>query len=327
MSKKHSWWRYALRGVFLALVLIILAKVVDVDHLKTALRSIRPEIFAACVALELGIIAIESWRIRKLSRNIFSFSPIWRSRLLSLFSANFLPGLGAAEVVRYFILERSRPGHKLFLALLLLANRLYGFLALPALFLFALFLTNTPLPQPLAHFVLPITLGSFVAITLPLYFRFRPLRYLSCRIVRGFRGKLRHIAFVVYRALRDFSTPSIWLMAMSTSIFTNFLSVAEMWLPASSLGVGLDFAGWALLVPLITLATFLPMGFGAIGPQDTAVALGAHLFHLPMEPFLATSIIIHGVRFVATLPGLLYLSDLGPNKIREIAVKEQTDKP
>jgi hypothetical protein len=101
---------------------------------------------------------------------------------------------------------------------------------------------------------------------------------------------------------------------------TTLLVVFEFWLLSASLGLDVQFSEWALLVSIISVITFLPVGIGAIGSQDAALALLAPYFGQSVESFVAISVLMHVIRVVGTLPGLLFLGE-GIGVIRKIRIE------
>ena len=224
--------------------------------------------------------------------------------------ANVLPGMISAEVLRVFLVDRHRPGNKLYVGLLLLANRLYGLLALAALFLIAFSIDHQRLPLFVAAHRLPITLICISLLPTPLLLRVRLLRAGMVRLIRRLRGRVKRVAYTVFSAVSHFCDPRRWALALGTSTLSNALVVLQFWIVGGSVGAGLTLTEWAICVPLSAIASFLPIGFGSIGPQDATFVIVGRLTGHSIERLLAVSVLMHVVQVAATLPGFLFLSDI-----------------
>jgi hypothetical protein len=113
---------------------------------------------------------------------------------------------------------------------------------------------------------------------------------------------------------------------MMTSVATNLLVFLEFWLIGRSLNIDFGFSMWAFIVPLIAIASFLPIGFGPIGPQDASLVGIAKLFGKPPEVFLALSLCIHAIRIIGMTPGAFYLDDLQRLVPEKSAVHRMIDR-
>ena len=302
--------RVIARAILLAVIVAILVWIVDFRALIAAMARVSVVLFAACVALDLVLIVIDSWRIEALSGFRYRFGPVFRARLISLLVGNALPGTAGSEVVRFVVLNRQQPGRPMALALLLLANRLYGLLGLPALFLVAAFGFAGGLPDSLGLSRVVLAAVASIALALPLAFAVRPVRRVAAGAVIAFHGRTGRLARRVYCALRSFSSPRPWLLATSSSVLASFVSLLQMWLLGAGLGAQATLAEWAIIVPTVALASFVPAGVGAVGPQDAALASVACILGRPIEPFLAVSIVLHGVRLVTSAGGVLFVGEL-----------------
>ncbi len=297
----------------LVLFVALLYRFTNLRLLVSTLARISLGTFAACALLELAFYALESWRIQVLAGGTYSYRAIWRSRLLSALVSNFLPGMSSGELVRVFMLDTHRPGNKLNVALLLLANRLYGVLTLAALLLVSLLISRTQMSDTLRGRSLVVGFGLLVGLALPLALvHTRPVRGAMLKAIRKMDGKFRHIGTAFYLSIARFGAPRRSAFAIATSAVTTLLAVALFWLLGHAVGLELGPARWMLCVTMAGFSSFLPIGFGAIGPQDAGMALFAKLSGAPIESLLAVSLAIHVSRIAGTLPGLFYLHDAGP---------------
>lgn len=294
-----------LLGLILAAAFFLDFKRLFAELTKVSLLAI-----ALCVGAELLFFALECVRLWALSNGYYGFKVLWRSRLTSLLVGNFLPGSGGGDVLRIFLLDSVKPGRKFYTLLLVLTSRGYGLLAMGAILPVALYSVRESLPIEVAINFPVALLGCLLMATTPLFFAQRSLRRLLVGGVHRFHGRWRSFARTLYLGMVTFAKPHQWLVAMTTSIATNLLVFLEFWLIGRSLNIDFGFSMWAFIVPLIALASFLPIGFGPIGPQDASLVAVAKLFGKPPEVFLALSLCIHAIRIIGMAPGAFYLDDL-----------------
>jgi uncharacterized membrane protein YbhN (UPF0104 family) len=298
--------------VLLVGVIALLIRYVDFHRLLASVARINAATIAGCIALEWVFYAIESWRIRALAGRQYPYRAIWRSRLLATAVTNVLPGMGAGEVIRIFILDRARPGHKVFIGLTFLANRLYGVLSAMTLLLVALTLNIGGLASTSSSQAPLFAGAAALLVTVPLAFRVPLVRKLIYSVLRRLHGGPRRLVRTLYRAMTRFSHPREWALALSTSLLTNLVVVCEFWLMGLATGLHMGLPMWIIIVSVSAFAGFLPVGFGSVGSQDASMALIGRIIGRPIEPFLAVSLAMHVVRIAGTLPGLLYMNDAGP---------------
>lgn len=263
-----------------------------------------------CIGGELLFYAIESVKLLYLGSFKYSFSLILKSRFLTAFLANFAPGLIVGDVLRVFILDRYRPGNKLHVASMLVSSRLYGVLPL-ALILPVSALLN---PRLVDQFKLPLILGcvclGLIAWISPLFVGYRWSRRIVFSSYRfSSVGVVRNLIRKIYFSFRIFGTRRNWLVASGTSLATTLIVIAEFWILSRALGLGVSFSEWALIVSVVSVVTFLPIGIGAIGSQDAALAMMASLFGQSLESFIAVSLLMHIVRIIGTLPGAVFVGE------------------
>lgn len=299
----------------LALLLLIFGALfafTDLGAIFERIRLLSPSLALLCVGLEVSFYLVESWRVSELSQGRFPYFPVFRTRMATTFVGNFLPGGASSEVLRVLVLDSYRPGSKFFSALLLLSNRIYGLLSLGVILMLALGLSSHGLPEPLNRMQAPIVAIALAIVFAPLLMRFRAARYGLARLVRRLPGKLRSVGTKALMALFRFSSVRSWSIALGTSTLTSLLMVAQNYLLSRNLGVDIDFLTWAVWTPLIATATFIPLGVGALGPQEAMMALMAKSTGQNLEALLGLSFSLHAIRILGSVPGAFFLSELQP---------------
>jgi hypothetical protein len=298
------------RGALLAVVVLALLLAIDPKTLAKSFRQLDPATIAAAVALDLIFYAVECLRLTLLSSGRFSFVLNFRARLLSALLGNAMPGMAAAEGIRLLLLDAPKPGRKFYILLMLAANRVYVLLSLvTAVGALTLLAPTSELP-PIIHEHRGVLALAVLAIFLPLLFRLRLLRRLSIALTLRAPPRIARILRTTHVAMLAFSRPLPWLHAAWTSLLATILAIALYWLVARGAGIDGSPFYWAIWMPVVILSTFLPIGFGAVGSQELGFALMSRTTGTPLERLLTMSIALHSVRILASVPGILFLTDL-----------------
>ncbi len=297
--------------LFIALFVAYLWQTIHWQEVGRALVSIGIPTFGFCLVLEWAFFLVESWRIRFLSQGLYSFSTILRSRFVSLILGYVLPGLAVTEVARVFLMDREVPGNKMKIAFLLLTNRLFGFLALAAVFALPLILHWPHYVGIFGPKIFAFILICGLVSLLPGIVQITALRaWIARRMRKTEKKKLYHFSRKIYLSLVQFTDRKRWVWVLLTSVLTNFIVIFEFWLIGNAVGSGIDFPTWCFIVPFIAVATFLPLGIGAVGTQDAALIAAASLLKVPVEPILAVSVAMHLLRYLGPLPGVFFVGDI-----------------
>lgn len=260
---------------------------------------------------EIAFYLVESLRIHALCERKLKLKRIISSRFLSSLMSVFLPGTMSSDVLRLFLVDPKKTQSKIYVALLFLANRLYGLVAAAGLLFIALLFNPIPIPGEygkIGGYLANVTLVAIVFA--PLLFQFRGFRRFFYFVVVHSKGRFKKLVKTGLHAMQSFSSTKAWSSSLVSSIFSCLFVVSEFWLIGREMGLTVSFSAWCVWVPLIGLAAFLPLGVGAFGSQDSAMLLGATVLGLPPEKVIATSLVIHSIRIVGVLPGLIWLGDL-----------------
>jgi len=321
-AQRKPW----LRWLLLLVLILAAASFLDLKRLFAELNKVSLLAIALCVGAEMLFYALECVRIWALSNRYYGFNALWRSRLTSVLVGNFLPGSGGGDVLRIFLLDSVKPGRKFYTLLLVVTSRVYGLLAMGAILPVALYFVRESLPVRVAINFPVAMLGCLIVASAPLIFVQRSSRRILVRGVHRFHGSWRSLARTLYLGTVTFARPRQWLVAITTSIATNLLVFLEFWVIGRSLDIDFGFSMWAFIVPLIAIASFLPIGFGPIGPQDASLVGVAKLFGKPPEVFLALSLCIHAIRILGMAAGTFYLDDLRRLVPEKSAVHRMLDR-
>jgi hypothetical protein len=294
---------------FLLAISVAIARDFDAATFTSALRAIGIAPLIACLGIDTLFFVVETFRLVFLSDGAYGFGLLLRSRYLSALIGVLLPGLAASDLVRVFLVDRERPGNKAGILVLLLGNRLYGVVSLVSLGIIALSQPAGAAFLQRAHGWGPVGALGVALLTAPLWMQWQPIQRLCASLLRGLPSFAAGPASRAYGALTAMTSFRHWLVAIVTCTFTNVLVVCEFWIVSRAVGAGVSFAEWCLFVPMVALATMLPLGIGAIGTQEAALLAASRLSGVRFEPLLLVSFAMHLVRIGGTLPGLAFFSD------------------
>lgn len=302
-----QWSRLA---ILIALILLAL-KALDWQLVSTALMSIPLSIVVLLVFGELLFNWIESFRVKLLLGQQYKIAFIFRTKLLSSFLGNFMPGFSLSEIVRIMLLDRQVPGRKWTITLALLSNRVFGLLSLFGLIgIYLLFDYPPIIAAYLPRLRVIACVGSIAIFCLPLFMGIKRIRQTFIYCLKLTKDtKFYKFGLTAYFALRRNCEPKKWLAISLSSAFTSVIAVSQMWLVARAVGTNTTFFDWVFFTPFIAIFTFLPIGIGAIGSQDLAAAIVAKSIGQPVEAFIALSLTIHAARIIGSLPGIFYVND------------------
>lgn len=250
-----------------------------------------------CLALFLyaGVqMSLSSSRWRVLAEPL-GFSAPWRHYFtlyyIGLFFNLFLPTSMGGDVVRAWTLAETKD-RRMRAFLSVVSDRLSGLLALVLLACGATLLFERPLPWWL--------LGTVWGLAAGLVGGYAMLPWLSRR-----SEKLRTLAQSL-----SFSRTHLkgWFLALGISIAVQSASVIQIALMGRALGLNVPFLGYAVVVPLVSLLTMLPISVGGMGVREGSLILLLAPFGVGEAGALALGLSWFAMNLVMGLAGgLVYL--------------------
>ena len=295
-----------MRTIALLLLLAIIAATIDFRHLLSILSQLSWPVLWALLALEYLFFLVEAMRLSRLFAGSYSLAYLLRSRLVAGVVGSSLPGGVGTEIVRALLLQKRHPLGLLKVLAILAANRVYGLLG------FLLFIGGVLLLFGQNFAAKAVYVGVFIAlaaVVLPFCLQLRLVRRSLVFLLRKApvgRGFLR----MLYLTLRRHTGLRSWLMVLGSSALGSGLMVGQMILVGRALGIELDFSTWTVIAFLSGVAAYLPLGIGAIGPQDFSLVMIARWLGQSSEAFVGISLLLHGVRLVSLLPAVLWMNDI-----------------
>ncbi len=253
---------------------------IDFAALAQLLADGRPAYLFALIGLSLARTAIGVFRFRILTNLLkpISVVELFKQKFIAAYFNNFLPTALGGDAVRIFMLgDCGIPKQQG--AVLILIERLMGFSALILLAAFGALTFDVPTNIELAIFAL--ALGFAVAVT----------AFLAGRtIFDSFAGR----SPVLQRAWQALAllaeSKTALLIVFGISIVFQIATISLTWLVAQALSIELPFAACLALVPLVYVATMLPVSLGGVGLREASFAYLLGLLGLPLEVSLLISL-------------------------------------
>lgn len=297
-------FRIILSVIFIFLIL----QYVNIKDSIAHISSINLIFFLYAIIIEWLILFIETYRLYLMSKKKFSKIALLKTRVSSILVSPVLPGFGASELIRILFLDMYKPGNKIYIANLFFMNRFYGFCALFPLLIYGI--STSSFTHRLYNYIDLVSTFSIVLCLSPLLlnnkFIFRmiiSLRKISVKF-------LRKILRIIYLSIEDFCSLRIWFLALGTSMIVNFMIVVQIYFIAKSVGIIAEFSLWFLVIPLLAVVIFLPLGIGGVGPQEALLIAVAKASNQSVEAFLALSILIHLCRYISVAPCVCFLKEV-----------------
>jgi uncharacterized membrane protein YbhN (UPF0104 family) len=314
----RPWLRLALQAVvslFLVGLLVVLARGGWVD----SLASLRPEAVLLAGSLHALAFLLNSFRWQLLLGQVGIRERLPRLTVLyfnGLFFSQFLPTSAGGDAYRiYEVSRRGRPFLRVFFATL--QERLLGLGVVMLIGLGATLYYDSLLPGSLwAAFVLVQAAGAFAVAALlwpgpllALVARWRPVATPAWwkRLKDSPLGERLASAA---RTLRDL--PGLGagrcLLVVGLATAANLLGIAGYVVIGRSLGLGMPFSAYCLVVPLVWVVRMLPVLFNGIGVGEGAFVFLVGLFGVAADQALALALAMFGLQTALALVGGLLLA-------------------
>jgi glycosyltransferase 2 family protein len=244
-----------------------------------------PYLAFGVVVLVLTVLSsVSRWRVLLSS---LGRSPRWRALfsafMVGAFFNQFLPSTIGGDIVRGWWLREDVKSGALSIAVVAV-DRFFGLIGLCALGLAAAAI------QPDAVRRLPafwIVVGMVCAGCLGFWILTRPITANFARTLSFFPlvDRVQEKAQVAYRGLRTLSQSRQTLLeALGLSLIVQFLIVAQYLVLSTALGLSINLWELAVLVPIVTVITWLPVTINGIGLREVSlVALSNNFGMVPSE--------------------------------------------
>ena len=176
-------------------------------------------------------------------------------------------------------------------------DRLFGMVGLVVVVVVSLPLLFELINDPIARSgVLFIALGISLALLFIFFTDKLPGNFSHLRVVRGFYSLSqdgRHCIAKHYNGL----------IILVISILIHLISVIAVMIMATGLGINVEWGGFLLIIPLVTLMMVVPISIAGWGVREGVMVVGFGYLGVASEAALALSILYGLLMLVVALPG------------------------
>ena len=213
-----------------------------------------------------------------------------------LFFNQAMPSSVGGDVIRGYYLKKQ--GMTLGRATLgVLMDRLFGMVGLVFLVLASLPLLFELVDDSIARSgVLFIALGISLALLFIFFTDKLPGNFSHLRVIRGFYSlsqEGRHCISNNYNGL----------IIIIISILIHLISVVTVMTMAIGLGINVEWSGFLVIIPLVTLMMVVPISIAGWGVREGVMVVGFGYLGVASEAALALSILYGLLMLVVALPG------------------------
>lgn len=257
-------------------------------------------------ALAFLLFSVRWWHLYKTQDNSSRYKDTFKSYYLGLFFNNFLPtGIGG-DVIRILRLRKFGYTTHLLVSSSLM-DRILGLISILMMGLVALTITpsfvlhpNTKLCIYIIAILAPFGLLFLFSDYMPKLTRFAVQRFHN--------GKLTDFLSNVISTLHEYrhARPRV-LFALILSILAQYFIIISYVLIGFSLNINLPISVFFIIIPIVFLATSLPISIGGLGVRESVIVSLFTLFNIDTQAAIALSILYFIIILVISLPGGLVL--------------------
>jgi uncharacterized membrane protein YbhN (UPF0104 family) len=313
-----GWPRTALK-VLVSLALIGLLLILARGDWANSLAGLRPADVVLAGSLHALAFFINSIRWQVLLAQVGVRERLPRLTALyyiGLFFSLFLPTSAGGDAYRiYEVSRQGRPFLRVCYATL--QERLLGLGVVMLLGLGATLYYHSLLPGSLSIALVLVQAAGALSVAALLYpgpllrlaGRWRPATFPAWlgRLRRGPLGERLASAARTLSTLPGLDTGRCVLVVV-LAIAANLLGIAGYVVVGRSLGLGLAFSAYCLVVPLVWVVRMLPVSLNGIGVGEGAFVFLIGLFAVPADKALALALAMFGLQTVLALVGGLVLA-------------------
>ncbi len=303
-------------GLSLALLAVLIYRL-DWSGVLVALAKADWWVLAAAIGLQLAAYAVGAWRwsillaLHRLGHRLGNLVQIY---LIGALFNNLLPSSAGGDLLRAYHIYRQRHGLAVAVSPII-TERVLGLVTLIGTAAIAvLFVTadnplagifSTLLPMLLVGAVLILTLLASGGVYWPLHRFFE--RWRDVRLVAA----VLRIAESSHRYLNQ---PRVVLRVVALSILMQGIEVVVFWLLGRGVGAETELLSYVVVVPLIFVASALPITIGGLGVRETAAIALFGLYGMAQDPAAAVMVLFLLVLIATSLPGLYFFLHMKEHK-------------
>lgn len=248
------------------------------------------------LTIQVFIAAIRWQFVLKCQKIMLEYKNTMQILWSGLFFNQAMPSSVGGDVIRGYYLKKQ--GITLGRATLgVLMDRLFGMAGLVVVVVVSLPLLFELINDPIARSgVLFIALSTSLALFFIFFTDKLPVNFSHLKVIRGFYSlsqEGRHCIAGHYNG--------VIILVMSISI--HLISVIVVMIIATGLGINVEWSGFLLIIPLVTLMMVVPISIAGWGVREGVMVVGFGYLGVASEAALALSILYGLLILVVALPG------------------------
>jgi uncharacterized membrane protein YbhN (UPF0104 family) len=265
----------------------------DLKGIVASFQGLSLSVWVVACFMYLAAQILSSIRWWILADNL-AFPGRWRTYLgfyfVGMYFNLFLPTSLGGDVLKVHFLSRGE-GRRFLAAYSVVGDRLFGLIAMILLGAAAVQFEPDVLP---GHFVMFLSLGGVVILCglVGLPFLHRVLESLWPRVSQHLTG-----------LLTLWQRPRMMVVALGLSFCLQALGMGAVALLGVGIGIKVPLAFYFASVPLVTLATLIPLSFSGIGVREGAFVYFLGLQGVRPEPALCLGLLFFSVQVATSLLG------------------------
>ena len=299
-------------AITISLLALVLSRV-DWGEFRRVGADVPLQLLLAGYFLNLGMVALNTWRWRVLVRPLGV--PVGFFRLASyyfvcMFFNNFMPTSIGGDVMRVLDLARHTGKRSAAMASILV-ERLLGLYVLLPVSVAAFLLLYPILPERRSFFIAELVMAAlFFAGTLMIRKKnlqrieplLRPVEPLLARFDVRRRASELYEYLGAYKNRRGAVLAALLLSLLSRSVWIVSCRVF-----AAALGIELSLTHFFLLMPLVEVGRMLPLSLAGVGIREGVMLLVLRLFGVSDTKAVFLALLIYGIFILnGLIGGLIY---------------------
>lgn len=287
-------------------LLVILFTLIGGRSTLSVLANFNFRYLALIMFISFFMISISclKWKIFLADRGIHV--SIWK--LISLYVVGyffnlFLPGSISGDVLRTYVLGKSINSHAESFSSIFM-ERFTGLTALVLIgSLASLFNYKLLLSEPIILVLVScIFLGLIIFIIL--LFNKTLIVWFDSKINFPFLHKLKKILLEAYAIIYSYRTKKVILLkTMTISICFHLMTSVNAWVVCKSLGLSINFLDILVFIPIILLASSIPISIGGLGIWEAGFTLLFVKSGLTQAESFSVSLILRAKNYIVALIG------------------------
>ena len=286
-----------------AIILLIILRDINFNQLFTIIKSINIQWYIHAIiifAFSVIIVSYKWWKILVFQGYSYEYKKIFKINLGASFYNQFLPSRVGGDAIKIFFLIKDRVKEKGKISMSVIIDRLFNLLGI---ILVAVFSSLT-LKKDTTLFVVMISI--FFSLILMLFFvvlisgYFKKKLFIKMTIVKKIINTLHSIKYYIN------SLKKILFMIIGGVLYAMLTFIMNYYL-GKSLGINISLDYYLFFLPIIFVATIIPISFGGFGIREGGFVYFLGLVGVDQEHALSLSLLSYFTVLILSAPGYFLL--------------------